>query len=328
MIFRYRYLFFSFLLLLSFFLSLIYGQVYIPLNEIFSPNGYYSKILFNIRIPTTIAAMLIGASLAVAGVILQALLRNPLMDPYTSGTAAGGAFGAILAYFGLAFNLPFAWIIYVSPVVAFVFALLSTLITLLIGKRTGVYGIIIGGVVVSFVFSSLTTFMIIALETKFPQIPPITFWLLGSIQVVGYSYDLVLFLLTLALIALAYYEGRRIDVVYISDELAYSRGINPSLFRMFWIFLVSVVVAYIVSEVGIIGFVGIIVPHIARRFSSGSTRSLIPLSALLGSSIMTFSNIIANGALGYLFPVTAITSILAAPIIIYALVRRNVSQEY
>lgn len=323
-------LFFSFfiLLLLAFFLSLIYGQVYIPPHEIFSPSGYYKVILFEIRIPTTIASILIGASLAVSGAIMQILLRNPLIDPYISGTSSGGAFGAVLAYFLLAFNLPFSWIIYISPVIAFAFALISTFITLIIGRRAGIYGIVIGGVVVSYVFSSLITFMLTELQTRFPQIPPLTFWLLGSIQVVGYSYDIILLALTLVLILLAYYEGRRMDAVHISDELAYARGINPNKFRTFWILLVSIVVSYIVSEVGIIGFVGIIVPHIVRRFSSGSAKSLIPLSALLGSSIMTLSNVIANGAFGYLFPDTAITSILAAPIIVYVLVRGNVGQEY
>ncbi|AWR96739.1 iron chelate uptake ABC transporter family permease subunit [Acidianus sulfidivorans JP7] len=322
------YILFFALIIFSFFLSLMYGQVYIPLKEIFSPHGYYSIILFKIRIPTSIAAILIGASLAVSGAIMQMLLRNPLIDPYISGTASGGAFGAVLSYFLLAFNLPFSSIIYISPIIAFIFALISTLITIIIGKKTGVYGIIIGGIVISYVFSSMITFMLTEMESRFPQVPPLIYWLLGSIQVVGFSYDYILLGLTLFLVILGYIQARKIDAVNISDELAYSKGINPNKFRIFWVLLISIIVGYIVSQVGIIGFVGIIVPHIVRKIAGGSSVNLIPLSALLGSSIMTLSNIIANGAFGMLFPDTAITSILAAPIIIYVLVKGNVNQEY
>ncbi len=313
---------------LSFFLSLIYGQTYIPINEVFSPHGFYSIILFRIRLPTVIASALIGASLSIAGAIMQLLLRNPLMDPYVSGTASGGAFGAVLAYFLLTFNLPFSWIIYFSPLVAFIFSLLATLITLAIGKRTGVYGIIIGGVVVSYLFSSMLTMLIEAIEYKYPQVPPPLFWLLGEIQIVGYEYDEVLGVLVFLLVLLSYLESRKLDLVHISDELSYAKKINPNKYRTAWIIFLSVVVGIIVSQVGIIGFVGIIVPHIVRRTIGGNSSTLIPFSAVLGSSIMMLSNIIASGALGFVIPLTAITSVLASPIIIYVLVKGRVSEGY
>lgn len=313
---------------LSFFLSLIYGQIYIPINEVLSPHGFYSIILFRIRLPTVIASALIGASLSIAGAVMQLLLRNPLMDPYVSGTASGGAFGAVLAYFLLTFNLPFSWIIYFSPLVAFIFSLLATLITLAIGKRTGVYGIIIGGVVVSYLFSSMLTMLIEAIEYKYPQVPPPLFWLLGEIQIVGYEYDEVLGVLVFLLVLLSYLESRKLDLVHISDELSYAKKINPNKYRTAWIIFLSVVVGIIVSQVGIIGFVGIIVPHIVRRTIGGNSSTLIPFSAVLGSSIMMLSNIIASGALGFVIPLTAITSVLASPIIIYVLVKGRVSEGY
>lgn len=308
------------LLIISIFLSLVFGEVVIPLNYLINPPGVYRIIVFDIRIPTVISTALIGATLAVSGAILQSLLRNPLLDPYISGTSSGGAFGAVLSYFLLAFNLPFSQIIYISPLVAFLFALLATLLTISIGRR-GITSMVVGGVVISYIFSSLLTIMITLLETRFPQIPPLTFWLLGEITITNWSFVLLLIILSSLMIYFALINSRKIDLVSISDEMSYSKGINPNLFRMLWITIISIVVSLIVSETGIIGFIGIIVPHIVRKISSGSSSDLIPNSSLLGSSVMLLSNVVSNGVFGFKIPVTVITSLLASPIIILILVR-------
>jgi ABC-type Fe3+-siderophore transport system, permease component len=312
---------FILLLFLSFFLSIIYGETYIPPNELINPTGIYSIILQNIRLPTVIATALIGSSLAICGAVLQMLLRNPLMDPYISGTASGGAFGAVLSYFLLVFNLPFAFLIYISPIIAFVFALISTLLTLAIGKRTGVYGLIIGGVVITFIFSAFVTILVTFISIKYPFVPSVTFWLQGEIIVINWYEDAILFILTIILVLLGIRSARKVDLVAISDEMAYARGINPNRYRIFWVSVVSIISAYIVSIVGIIGFVGIIVPHIVRRTIGGSTTLLVPYSALIGSPILLLSNIIASGILGTVIPVTSITSLIASPIIVYVMVR-------
>ncbi|NON63424.1 iron chelate uptake ABC transporter family permease subunit, partial [Acidianus sp. RZ1] len=247
------------LLIISFFLSLVYGQVYVPFDKIFSLHGVYKTVILDIKFPTTLSTLLIGICLSISGAIMQLLLRNPLMDPYISGTASGGAFGAVLAYYLLAFNLPFSWIIYISPVIAFMFSLIATGLTVLIGRKTGVYGIIVGGVVISYIFSSLITVMITEMSIRFPQVPPLIFWLLGSIQIVGYTDVIILSLLALGLVLVSLRYSRKIDLVSISDEMAYSKRIDPNKFRVFWIALVSVIVGYVVSQVGIIGFIGIIV---------------------------------------------------------------------
>ncbi|MCH1772228.1 MULTISPECIES: iron ABC transporter permease [Metallosphaera] len=304
-----------------FFLALVLGEVYIPLSYVFHPSGAYGYILVQIRIPTVLASALVGSALAVSGAIMQLLLRNPLMDPYISGTASGGAFGAVLAYYLLAFNLPFSWIAYISPVVAFLFSMVSTTITLMIGRKTGVYGIVIGGVIVSYVFSSLISILLTYLQEKFPQVPPLNFWLLGEIEVVGWTYVIILLVLVLILGVLGTYTSRMIDLASISDELTFSKDVDPHRFRTAWILLISLTTGFIVSFAGIIGFVGIIVPHLVRRIVSGSASQLVPYSLVLGSVIMMSSEIISNGALGFKIPLTAITSILASPIMIYVLVK-------
>ncbi|MEM0362227.1 MAG: iron ABC transporter permease [Sulfolobaceae archaeon] len=314
---------------LVFFLGLIYGEVNIPLKYIFNPTSTYAYILFNIRLPTLLSCILIGIILSVSGAILQMLLRNPLVDSYISGTASGGAFGAVLSYFLLLFNLPFSWIIFFQPLVAFVMALIATLITTLIGRKTGSLGLIIGGILVSFIFSSLITIIISITAYKYPQIPPLTFWLLGEISIIGWFDVIVLAILTFSLLYFALKYSRIIDLLAISDEISFAHGINPNRQRIFWLVFISSLVAYCVSISGIIGFVGIIVPHIVRRLFGGNTKVLTIYSSILGSIILISSNIISHGVFGYYIPLTAITSILGSPIMIFALVRRNVeTNEY
>ncbi|WP_369609452.1 FecCD family ABC transporter permease [Sulfurisphaera javensis] len=316
---------FVILLPISFFLGLIFGEVRLSISQILHPSGVYSIILFDIRLPTVISAMLIGVLISLSGAILQHLLKNPLVDPYISGTASGGAFGAVLTYFLLAFNLPFSWLIYFQPIVAFFTATLATLITVGIGRKGNVYAIVVGGVVVSYIFSSLTTILLVIFQQKYPQIPPLTFWLLGEISIIGWEDVIILFILTVVMLFLTIKFSRVIDLVAISDEISYTHNINPGKFRLFWLLLVSLVTAYIVSIAGIIGFVGIIVPHIARRID-GSMRGLSVYSPLIGSVIMEFSNIVSRGIFGTIIPITAITALIASPLIISILVRVNAGQ--
>jgi len=317
---------FAVLLPVSFILGLLYGEVRLSFSQILHPHGAYSIILYDIRLPTVISAMLIGILISLSGAVLQHLLKNPLVDPYIAGTASGGEFGAVLSYFLLAFNLPFSWLIYFQPIVAFVTATAATLITMSIGRKGNIYAIVVGGIVVSYIFSSLTTILLVIFQEKYPQIPPITFWLLGEIEIVGWRDVIILSILSALFVLLALKFSRALDLVSISDEMSYTHKINPGRQRLFWLLLVSLINAYIVSIAGIIGFIGIIVPHIARRID-GSMRSLSIYSPLVGATIMEFSNIISRGLFETIIPLTAITALLASPIILSILVKVNDNQR-
>ncbi|MEJ2774843.1 iron ABC transporter permease [Sulfolobaceae archaeon RB850M] len=311
----------------SFLLAIIYGEVQIPFTELLHPNHVFSIILYRIRLPTVVTAALVGIILSVSGLIMQNLLRNPLVDPYISGTSSGGAFGAVLTYYLLAFNLPLSSLIYIQPIIAFVFALISTIITVVIGKRDGVYGLVIGGVVISYVFSSITTILVTILEEKYPQIPPLIFWLLGEVSVVGWRPVIVLSLLTAFLLFLSLKMARLIDLVSISDEISYTHKIDPHKFRILWLIIISVVVSYTVSVVGIIGFIGILIPHLVRKGIGGNLNSLILYSSLLGATVMLISNIISHGVLGTILPITPITALMTSPVLISILVKLNASER-
>jgi iron complex transport system permease protein len=317
---RYRFsesLFVLFLFLLegvSAFASLVLGAVYIPpsLFEV-SP---YSFIIYSIRIPTTISTSMIGADLALSGLVLQMLLRNPVMDPYVSGTASGAGFGAVLSYLLLAFSFPVLIVEEVSPFLAFIFSVTATLLTLAIGKKGDTYSLVIGGVVISYLFSALIIVGELAISKVTPQVPSLLFFLFGEIDDVTWTDTVILINATLILSYFTYALGRKIDVLTLSDEVSFSKGINPRRYRFLVIGLVSAVVSIDVSIGGIIGFLGVISPHIVRGIIGGrSTSSLVLPVSLLGSSILLLSNVISRGALGFSIPLTAVTSLIAVPVI-------------
>jgi len=319
---------YAFLVLLpvSFFLGLIFGEVWLTLDQLIHPNGVYSIIIYEIRLPTVISAMLIGALLALSGALLQHLLKNPLIDPFIAGTASGGELGAVIAFaLPLIINFPLDDVVYLQPILAFITASLATFITLAIGRKGSIYGIVVGGVVVSFLFSSLTTIVVTILQQLQPRIPPITFWLLGEINIVGWRDVIILSILTLVFLTLTLRFSRTLDLLAISDEMSYAHKINPNRQRILWLLLVSLINAFIVSIAGIIGFVGIIVPHIARRIG-GNIKSLAIYTTLIGAVLMEFSNIASRGLFGTIIPLTSITALLASPIIIWILVRMNANQ--
>jgi iron complex transport system permease protein len=284
-----------------------------------SAGGPYSVIVYGIRLPAAIAAALIGSTLAVSGAVMQTLYRNPLLDPYITGTASGAAFGALLAYVLVIAGLSPAYMLLYQVPLAFLFAAAASVATLAVG-RGNIYATVIGGVAVSYIFSAATTIGLSYLSSRLPQIPPLAFWLFGYIDYVSYKADALLAAATAGLIAAAVKEARRMDLVAISDELAHVRRIRPDRYRLLWISAISLSTALIVSQVGVVGFLGLMVPHMARMaLRNGSATAVVPASAALGAPVLLASDALARGLLGFSIPVTAITSVLSAPVIILAL---------
>ncbi|MGC9118879.1 MAG: FecCD family ABC transporter permease [Thermoproteus sp.] len=294
------------------------GAVLLAPDKLFA-GGPYSVIVYGIRLPAAIAAALIGSTLAVSGAVMQTLYRNPLLDPYITGTASGAAFGALLAYVLVIAGLSPAYMLLYQVPLAFLFAAAASVATLAVG-RGNIYATVIGGVAVSYIFSAATTIGLSYLSSRLPQIPPLAFWLFGYIDYVSYKADALLAAATAGLIAAAVKEARRMDLVAISDELAHVRRVRPDRYRLLWISAISLSTALIVSQVGVVGFLGLMVPHMARMaLRNGSATAVVPASAALGAPVLLASDALARGLLGFSIPVTAITSVLSAPVIILAL---------
>lgn len=294
------------------------GAVFVAPDK-FLAGGPYSIIVWEIRMPAAAAAALIGSVLAVSGAVMQILYRNPLLDPYIAGTASGAAFGALLAYLLAVADAGRAYLLLYQVPLAFLFAVVASVVTLAVG-RGNIYATVIAGVAISYLFSAATTIGLSYLSSRAPQVPPLVFWLFGYIDYVPYYVDVVLAAAAAALTAAAIKEARRMDLIAISDEMAKARRIRPDGYRLAWISAISLSTALVVSQVGVIGFVGLMVPHVARlALRNGSATVVVPASAALGAPVLLASDAVARGLLGFSTPVTAITSIFSVPVIILVL---------
>lgn len=274
-------------------------------------------IIWQMRLPRVLLAAIVGILLAVAGAALQGLLLNPLADPYTVGVSSGAAFGAAIAFLlGLS-----GWLAgFGVPIVAFIFALAAMLVVYSLsrfGGRVSIHSFLLAGVVVgSFLWAALTFVLTLAGQ----DLSVIIHWLLGSFADKPWSY--IVMILPFAVIGLAVLVAiaRDLNVYTLGEETARHLGVDIEKLKLIIILTTSLITAAAVSVSGIIGFAGLIVPHIARRMFGSDHRVLLPTSALSGAILMVIADTAAR-ALGEV-PVGVITAMLGAPFFLYLLRRR------
>lgn len=278
-------------------------------------------VIWDIRLPRILCSMLVGAGLSVAGVIFQSLLQNPLADPYTLGVSTGASFGASLAiYLGMRYgiNLPI-------PPIAFAAALCTLLAVIAIARRSrGLYihSLLISGIIVSAILSSgISLIKMLAGE----NVSAIVFWLMGSFSAshwgdVGLATGSIL---PATLIALAC--ARNLNIMTMGEETARHLGVNVSANTRLYLVLGALITAACVSVSGVIGFVGLVVPHMLRHALGSDNRSLMLLSTLLGSLLLMLadsaSRLLSSGEI----PVGVITTLLGGPFFIYIFSRNRPS---
>ncbi len=289
-------------------------------------------IFFELRLPRILLAFVTGAALAVVGAVFQALLRNPLATPFTLGTASGGSFGAALGFFlpGYLPAVAFSW----GPIthvqcLSLAGSLLAILMIYGLARASGrisTMELLLAGVTLGMIFSSL----IMAL--RYFASPHIVVdmdrWLMGSLNVIGYR-DL-LSLLPLLVIGLGVLLGlaRQLDQLALGEEMALGRGVNVPRLQALAFFFGSMAVGVVVAEAGLIGFVGLIVPHTVRRLSGPDHRLLLPCTLLAGGGFLVLCDTVARSLLSpTVLPVGIVTSILGGPFFIYLLVTRRGSKR-
>lgn len=313
------------LLVLGLLTGILYGAVQIPIHTLVDaavtpvPHwGAAETILIQVRIPRVVTAALVGAGLAMAGVAMQTALRNPLAEPYLLGVSSGASFGAVsVIILGISLPLSFA---------AFTGGLVALSITLLLGRLRGnvqTTRVILAGVAVTALFSAFTSFIIFRSRDN-DSYRQVLHWLLGSLSSVTWQSGLV------AGISLALFGGtlvvfaRLLDVLLLGDEEIHSLGLNTRFVRSAVLAVAALLSAGMVSVSGAIGFVGLIVPHIAQRMVKLTQRGLLIVSALLGALLLvvadTFSRtIVAPEEL----PVGITTSILGAVAFAFIMMQRK-----
>ena len=277
-------------------------------------------IILQIRLPRIILAAIVGFSLSVAGVVFQALFRNPLADPYILGISSGSAVGAILAIITGA-GLSFLSI----PAASFCGALLTIILVLGIA-RTG-YGfhtntLLLAGVIVGFFFSAVIMFLVSI--TRDERIHSIIFWLMGDFSLSKYSEILIVAPLVIIGFCIIYLYAHPLNLIVVGEETALQLGIEVEKVKRLLLIVASLMTGVVVSVSGVIGFVGLIVPHMMRMVFGSDHRLLLPASGLFGLSFLVIADTIARTVLAPVeLPVGVITAIFGAPFFIYLLRRKR-----
>ncbi len=309
------------LLLIVMALSLSIGSMNISLGKIaevlFSPaDGYESKVIWDIRLPRILTALAVGGGLSVAGAVFQAMLMNPLAEPYILGVSSGGTFGAVLAMLiGMSF-----WGV---QSFAFLGSVSVIFLVFMLGKRFGSIEpnvLLLTGVMVGAFFSAMILLIITFLNESLRSA---IFWLMGNLTNANQNNVYVILTISILVSVFLSLNAQKFNVLSLGDENAAHLGINISLFRNVIYIITSLMVGALVSVSGIIGFVGLIIPHACRMIFGTDNRLVLPASYFIGASFLIAADIIARTIISPSeIPVGAITAVIGAPVFIYLIRKR------
>jgi iron complex transport system permease protein len=287
-------------------------------------------IIWRIRLPRVLTALIAGAGLATAGASMQTVLRNPIASPVTLGISQSAAFGAAFAVVVLgAGSIQSSMVdavitdhIYLISICAFLASMISTGVIILLAKfkRASPETMILAGVAMGSLATAGTT----AIEyfADDVQLSSIIFWTFGDMARTGWEEIVLLAVVSFGSILYFTLNGWRYNSLDAGDETASSLGVNTGRLRILGMAVASMVTAFIISFVGIIGFVGLVVPHIVRKIIGGDQRFLIPASALTGAVLLLISDTVARTVISpVVLPVGILTSFIGAPLFIYLVIR-------
>lgn len=278
-----------------------------------------STIFYQIRLPRVLVAIFAGSSLAISGLIFQGLLQNPLADSYTLGIASGGAFGAclgILLNTKLNLNLPI-------QILAIAFSYLVIIIVLWLSKAKGQLeksNIIIGGIIVGSVFSAgLSLLKTLAGE----DVVSMVYWLMGSLSSKPLTSAIVLSIASITGFLIASRYMNELNIITLGRREAKTMGISYDYtYRLLMLIAVSLT-AFSVSLCGIIGFVGLVVPHLCRILTGADNRKILPMSAILGAVFLLTADTLTRTVLKHEIPVGVLTTMVGGPFFIYIFITKK-----
>ncbi|WP_370467737.1 MULTISPECIES: FecCD family ABC transporter permease [Rummeliibacillus] len=329
-------------ILLSAVYSVSIGQVHIPFRQSMDillhtiTNGKFGSldnvqsesflnIILQIRMPRVVFALLIGIGLSLCGTVMQAVVQNPLADPYILGISSGASLGAtfailvgfgssaLLAQFGVAFG-------------AFVGAMLTSVAVLVLssigGKATSVK-LVLSGVVIGALCSSFSS-LIIFFANNAEGIKTVTFWSMGSLASSSWDKAPIMVIVVLLGAILFLFQHRILNTMLLGDESAITLGINLSAYRKFYMIATALVTGTMVAYAGMIGFVGLIIPHIARGIFGADHKRLMLGTLLLGGLFMIWADVLSRILIENVeLPIGIITSVIGSPLFIYMIVKKG-----
>lgn len=307
------------------FAVVVYGSLFFG-SVVYQPDKpfIWSMIFWSLRFPRLMLAIVTGAALALGGVVYQALLKNPLAEPYLLGVSSGAALGAVV---GVVIGQTLH-IMSLQPVFAFAGALFAFLLIITIAKLSGkisTFSLILSGVVLNSFFSALITLLL----SLFPRKTfGVLFWLMGNLEMSDPTMILVFAVLVVVALVIVWRAHRVLDALSLGDEEAYHLGIDVSRQKIFLLIISSVTVASAVMLTGVIGFIGLIVPHFARALVGARHLRVIPAAVFLGGLFVAVGNVLIYGILKNPdLPIGVFTALLGIPFLFYIFLNEAKSQN-
>ena len=277
-------------------------------------------IVWSIRLPVALTALVVGASLGLSGAIMQTILNNPLASSYTLGISAGAGFGAALVIvLGATLPVPEA---YAIPLNAMLFAAIACGGVYVIGgaKRASAEGLVLAGIALLFLFQALTSLLQMVASPE--SLQQVVFWLFGSLQKATWAKLGIMFTVLVVCIPFLLADVWRLTALKLGDARASALGVNVRALRLRAFVLISALTGVAVAFVGTIGFVGLVAPHVARLLAGEDQRGFLPLSAFCGAVLLSCasvaSKVISPGAI---FPIGIVTSLIGVPFFIGLVLR-------
>ena len=281
------------------------------------------SILFDIRLPRIILGLAVGSALSIAGVLLQGMFRNPLVEPYTLGISGGAALGVCL---NIVLRLNIIGGILSIPASGFLGAIVVILAVYSLSARKGILkiqGLLLTGVMISFISSSLI--MLIMAVSRAEDLHGIIFWIMGSLEEPNLVLIKVIVLISAIGLFISYLFATELNALALGEEEALHLGINTEKTKRLLFILASLLTGCAVSVAGVIGFVGLVVPHFMRMFVGGDHRILLITSALAGGAFLILCDTLARTIISPLeLPVGVITGIIGGAIFVYFLSKKQV----
>ncbi len=282
-------------------------------------------VVYESRLPRAIAAIGVGVGLAIAGCVYQAVIRNPMVDPYIMGVSSGAGTFAVA---GIASGFTFFGILensdYMVPVLAIVGGLIAFGLTMLLASKAGntATGYVLAGVVIGLAFTSVQTVILTTSDSD--KLHNAISWLYGSFTSVDWGTVWLIFFPALFISFAFFIWAKELNLVLLGDDNAQQMGLNVKRFDAIMLIMASVLTSVCVAFVGIIGFVGLVVPHVCRMILGGDHRLVLPASMVLGAALMLLADLLARMIMIPLeLPVGAITTVVGVPLFAYLLVKRG-----
>lgn len=320
------------LFLITIILSATYGAVSISIDEIAEALNKYihsrndlslnERIFLDIRLPRTLLCVFVGASLSVGGVLMQGLFRNPIVEPGMIGTSSGAAFGAAL-YFVLGSLFKFNTGEWTLPLAACAGAIIATLLVFFLSRskeigKSSIVLVLLMGIAINALFMSGVGFL--SYIARDPQARSITFWGMGTLSGANWHSVMIVGITTIVCVLLSIKQAKHLNSLMMGEEEAMFIGVNIPQFKWIVLFLNVVLIAVSTAFVGVISFVGLIVPHLLRIIHGSDNRTLIRNSALAGGIFLCMADLCARMIVRPAeLPIGIVTSLVGVPLFVYLL---------